>query len=386
MLLGRIGRPLRGLSSSYRLMKIGINATCFNHRPSGARQRFQGIYGALFRQMPTTRFEIFEPRDCRVASWFEGLDNVVAVPSPLPSQGRLERLARGFFYWDRAFSLRRLSLFEGSNLPFVRPKNTPGLLTIHDVRNSFETLGWVGKKFSEWIMRDSIRRASHVITVSETMRQEILAVDDSRPVSVIYNGIDPTPFQAITQEETDSLKIRFSLPSEFLLSVGHFEPRKSYETLIEAVAKGRSGVPLIIVGNDNGTRADIESQIHSWKLGAKVQILSNVSDQDLRSLYRLSRLVVFPSRYEGFGIPILEAMAAGTPLVTSDIPVFKEITQSQGLYFPCGDPSALASAIETGLGSEGERRRLVDYGRERLRDFSFEELARQVESVYRKTS
>ena len=94
-------------------------------------------------------------------------------------------------------------------------------------------------------------------------------------------------------------------------------------------------------------------------------------------------MFVFPSAYEGFGIPILEAMAAGRPMVLSNLRVFREITQDRGIYFPCDDSGAMAHAIEEVLYSSDKRRRLVEYGNSRVQDFSFHSLAAQVESLYR---
>jgi hypothetical protein len=84
-------------------MKVGLNATCLNARPSGAKQRFEGIYGALFRRLPEVEFVIYEPRDCKIADWFKGQLNVTGCPTPIPSTGQWGKLAAALGYWPKAF-------------------------------------------------------------------------------------------------------------------------------------------------------------------------------------------------------------------------------------------------------------------------------------------
>ena len=115
---------------------------------------------------------------------------------------------------------------------------------------------------------------------------------------------------------------------------------------------------LVIVGNDSGERKAIQERIDSAKLSANVTFLSGLSDLEVRCAYKLCSLFVFPSSYEGFGIPILEAMAAGCPMVLSDIPVFREITQDKGVYFPHDDVEAMAAAIDDGTVIQQPARKL----------------------------
>src|SRR5260370_14285993 len=118
-------------------------------------------------------------------------------------------------------------------------------------------------------------------------------------------------------------------------------------------------------------------------LSGCIKVLTNVSDFDVPCIYELCTLFVFPSWYEGFGRPILEAMAARRVMVLSDIPVFREITENKGIYFPPENVEAMALAIEKVLNSESERARLVTYGDRRVMAFTFASVAGQVECLYR---
>jgi glycosyltransferase involved in cell wall biosynthesis len=217
------------------------------------------------------------------------------------------------------------------------------------------------------------------------MKREIAAIEPSATVTTIYNGIDPEPFAA-ANGNVEALSAKYRLPGEFILAVGHLEARKNYVGLIQAVAELRRAgraISLVIVGNDGGARGEIMAETARLGLAGQVTILEGVSDQELQSLYALCTLVAFPSFYEGFGIPLLEAMAARRPLVLSDTPVFRELTEGRGAYFPPDDSGAIAAAIAGILDSPQRQQELVAYGVERIRAFEFARLAGQVEQLYR---
>lgn len=373
-------------------MRIGLNATCFNDRPSGASQRFAGIYGALIARCPDIEFIIYEPRDCRVSEWFGGALNVRAVPTPLPSTGRVGRALAGIGFWNKRLQQDGLDVFEQFHLPLVGNPSCPVVLTIHDARPILAEVPWVKRKLYTRILRSALRRADRVLTVSLTIRGDLLAVEPKASVEVVYNGIDPAAFAPDPDPAAaESTRERLRVPDNFILAVGHLEPRKNYLRLIEAVAHLRASnvdasnveVGLVIVGNDGGEGERIGEFVGRLGLAEQVRLLQGVSHSDLADLYALASLVVFPSTYEGFGIPILEAMAARRPLVLSDIPVFRELTEGRGAYFAPEEPGSIADTIRSVLTQPQRQKALIDYGERRMHDFTFPALARQLEQVYR---
>lgn len=366
-------------------MKVGLNATCFNNRPSGARQRFTGIYGELIKRLPDVEFVVFEPADCNVASWFDGAPNVSSRQTPIPSEGRTERFFSGLRYWPTALLRERFDIFEGFNLPLVSAPSGRTLLTIHDIRRIHSDWGMLERVAYKTVLRNSLSAADHVITVSEAMKNEILGFFSDVPISVLYNGLDAREYDAVSESDRMAVRLKYALPQEFILSVGHLERRKNYLELVDAIAhlrdRGRSCC-LVIIGNDSGERNALDERVAYRGLSDSVKILSGLSDPEVRCVYKLCTLFVFPSSYEGFGIPTLEAMAANCPMVLSNIPVFREITQDRGIYFPPHDAESMASVIEKVLSSSSERARLVEYGSERVRTFTFGSLAAQLERLY----
>ena len=366
-------------------MKVGLNATCLNDRPSGAKQRFIGIYGELVKRLPEVEFVVYEPVDCRVGEWFHGAPNVSLRRTPLQSDQRISKFLGGLNYWRTALPKEKFDLFEGFNIPLVKVPIGKTILTIHDIRGLQSEYGVLRRTAFRAVIGNSLARADHVITVSEAMRQEILSFYPGTPISVVYNGLDTGEFDTVIETDLQTTRRKYQLPQEFVLAVGHYEKRKNYLRLIDAMERlhDRGSLSnLVLIGNDNGERKLIEERIRSANLSGQVQVFSSLSDLEIRCFYKFCSLFVFPSSYEGFGIPILEAMAAGCPMVLSDMPVFREITQDMGVYFAHDDTEAMASAIEKVLTSNSECARLIAYGKERVKDFSFQNLAGQIEQLY----
>lgn len=366
-------------------MRIILNASCLNNRPSGARQRFIGIYNEFFKQNQNDDFVIYESADARMSSWFESADNVSFVQTPLHSEKRLQKIAHGLLYWPTVLKKERADIFECYHLPITKAPTGQTLLTIHDVRDLIFLSG-LDRIIYKNTLNYSFNKANHVITVSETMRQDILQYYPKLNISVIYNGIDTSKYSDISEEEATTFRDKYKLPDNFILSVGHFEHRKNYLKLIEAMAclqKMGTYTYLVIIGNESGQMSAVKEKIAALNLNDYVLIFSGLSDYDVRCFYKLCNLFVFPSAYEGFGIPILEAMAANCPMVLSDIPVFREITENKGVYFPYDDPQAIAETIEKTLTSPIECKRLIEYGKQRVLDFSFKNISNDLTNLYK---
>ena len=366
-------------------MLIGLNATCFSDRPSGAKQRFIGVYRQLFKRMKSHQFVVFESADCDVSSWFDNPENVNFVRTPISDGSRLSRYLQGLRYWRSLQGHFKFDVFEAFHLPQVPSHSRQKFLTIHDVRGLVPGNGGVGRWVYKTVLDRSVNSSDHVITVSRTMQRDLLNLYPDLRCTVIYNGIDIEKFAAVERSHARQVTAKYEIAGDFILAVGHFESRKNYSILVDAMSHlQRKGTQadLVIVGNESGELGQIQERIVSKKLCDKVTILSGLSDNEVICLYRLASLFVFPSIYEGFGIPILEAMAAGCPMVLSDIPVFREITEDQGCYFPHDDPLALANSIKNVLSSHSVKQQLINYGNDRVRDFSFSKISSDLENVY----
>jgi glycosyltransferase involved in cell wall biosynthesis len=370
-------------------VKIGLNATCIGNRASGARQRFLGLYGELVRRMPDSEFVIYEPVDGELAPYFSAAPNVSVQRTPIASAGRVRKLIGGLRFWRPTLRSAALDVFEMFHLPAIKAPTGHTLLTIHDIRGQHPQTRFIERSVHTHSLRHALRLTDHVITVSQAMKDEILEAFPGQAVSVVHNGLAAENLLQPTAQELQLARQKYALPRQFMLAVGHFEARKNYLRLIDAIALLRNRgqeCPLVIVGNDSGMKNHVASRVQAARLDGSVTLLCDLSDIELRCLYQLCSLFVFPSTYEGFGIPILEAMAAGVPMVLSDIPAFCEITEHRGVYFPPDNVESMADAIATVLSSSSERERLIAYGAQRIHSFSYRQLSEQMAQLYRVVS
>jgi len=365
-------------------MKVGLNGTCFNQRPSGAKQRFLGIYSKLFEIMPDDEFVIYEPIDCRVGDWFN-LPNVKSIKTPIPSEGRLKKYFFGMNYWQTSLLKEKFDIFESFNQPIIKAPDGRTIQTIHDIRSISVSKSQIVNLFSKYTHSRSIQKADHVLTVSRAMRNEILDFFPEAKVSYIFNGINAKIFQNLSSDVLEKVKKTFNLPTEFILSVGHFEKRKNYINLVKAINllknKGRN-YNVVIIGNDNGAKKNLEKLIQRYNLSSNIYLFSGLSDTEVISIYSLCSLFAFASNYEGFGIPVLEAMAAKKPMILSDLPVFREITQDQALFFNSQDIDSIASSIDEAMSNTEIFKKFNLNHEKRMCDFDFHNLALQMKDLY----
>lgn len=223
------------------------------------------------------------------------------------------------------------------------------------------------------------------ITVSETMRQVLETLFPGTRSAMLYNGVVLDNFVPRTAEQIAKAQAQFGLTAPYILTVGHLEARKNNVRLVKSMAHLRNlGRPehLVLVGKDHGELPQIERVINELGLKGQVHVLSQVDNESLRRLYQGAALVSLPSLYEGFGIPLIEAMASRCPLITSGIPVFRELTENAGAYYDATDPKDMAGKSAALLRDPAAKQMLIDYGDRRVSDFAFEAIAAGLERIY----
>jgi len=234
----------------------------------------------------------------------------------------------------------------------------------------------------------AVKRSNCILTVSEASKRDILHFFNVAPekIVVVYNAIDDHFWLTPPEEEVARVRERYQLDHQFVLYVGNIKPHKNLVRLIEAFDELRRSGPeelkLLIIGDEISKLPSLRRAVHRHKLHKHVRFLGYVSDGTLRILYRLASLFVFPSLYEGFGLPPLEAMASGTPVVTSNQSSLPEVT---------GDAAVLVDPYDVSSIVDGMRRVLTDpvlaanlrrRGPERAREFSWPRSVQKIRAVY----
>jgi glycosyltransferase involved in cell wall biosynthesis len=235
-------------------------------------------------------------------------------------------------------------------------------------------------------VRGSLRRAARVIAVSEFTRADIIDLYGLDPgkVVAIPNGVDGR-FRPLAEAKM-RVQERFAINRPYMLCVGALQARKNVPLAIEAYSRvmGRgTDCELVVAGGDRGGRLDVLDAILRARLTGRVHLLGHVEDAEMPALYSGAKALLFPSLYEGFGLPALEAMAAGTPVIASNTTGLAEVVGDAGLTVDPRSAEELADAMGRILADAALRERLVAAGLARAREFTWARAAAVTAGVYR---
>jgi glycosyltransferase involved in cell wall biosynthesis len=263
--------------------------------------------------------------------------------------------------------------------------------------NSCE-FGWTLPDATPWLFPDTMKISSRyyytilgrrafnsarlLITDTEASRRDLIRVGAiPSEVHVLYPAPKPVFQQCEDETLLSRVRFRYSLPEEFILFVGTLEPRKNLKRILRALSRARMRdgfePELVIVGRTGWCYDPILSEIDSQGLREHVYLTGHVPDEDLLAIYNMARLLVFPSIYEGFGLPAIEAMACGCPVVTSNRGAQLEITRESAVHCDPEDVESIATAIQTAYCEEELRAQLVSSGLRRAASFSWDRYARE---------
>jgi glycosyltransferase involved in cell wall biosynthesis len=246
-------------------------------------------------------------------------------------------------------------------------------------------MGYAYARGSLWA---ATHQADRVLTVSEASKRDILQYFriPEEKIVVIHNAIDERFNQPPTPEEVERVRERYQLNDPFVLYAGNIKPHKNLERLIEAFhmfrRPGFEQVKLLIIGDEISKYATLRRAVHRHKLHKHVRFFGFVPDQTLAVLYRLAAVFVFPSLYEGFGLPPLEAMASGAPVITSNVSSLPEVVGDAAVLIDPRSPESIADAMRRVLSDDALRLRMIERGLLRARHFSWERSIRRVHEIY----
>ena len=262
------------------------------------------------------------------------------------------------------------------------------VVTIHDLifLRHPEYYHQLDVKIYKWKFHQTVREADRIIAISERTKQDIMELGGvaADRIDVIYQSCSPRYASAVSPQLADEVRSRYQLPERFILSVGSIEARKNIAEAVAALNHLPEDIHLVAVGRPTEYAELVLMSINQSALESRVHFLHNVPDADLQALYQLAEVFVYPSRYEGFGIPIIEAIHSGLPVVAATGSCLEEAGGPDCLYVSPDDEKAMAVAIARVLkGAEGREER-IRRSRDYVRRFEGTDVASQVLEVYRR--
>ncbi|NPA42493.1 MAG: glycosyltransferase family 4 protein [Chlorobi bacterium] len=367
-------------------MRIGYDAKRIFHNTTGLGNYSRHLVRTMARFYPEYTYILYNPKPPRVhrldvqppleerrpRSWWK------YAPSLWRSRGILKNLRRD-----------GIDLYHGlsGELPLgISRTGIPSVLTVHDV------IFW---KFPHWYspadrliytlkLKRALKEASAVVAVSKQTKADLVEMTgiDPERVQVIYQSCDPVFKKDLPPAYLEEVRRKYSLPREdVILYVGTLEPRKNAMTLVKALS--RLPYSAVFVGRMTPYGRQVKKFAESTGMQDRVKFLSGLSLRELAALYRLARVSVYPSIYEGFGIPIIESLYAGTPVITNARGVFREAAGPGGIYLSdVTDPAEMEEKLRWAMTSDlGPLR---EAGLRHVRRFDDDRLAGRWHALYRK--
>jgi glycosyltransferase involved in cell wall biosynthesis len=378
-------------------MRIGIDIRLIGKKRTGDEQVFFNLVKNLAKMDSENEYFLFTDRDpernSELAKEIEKLNlknnfEVVFINSPNRFWWNL---------WALPDYLRRnpVDIFHTQYIaPFWLPKNIKLVLTIHDISFNFfpQFIRKSDLFFLKTLIPRSLRMAAKIIAVSEFTRGEIGKYYQipSEKIAVAPNGVDFETFnQSVGREKLEAARKKYRLPEKFVLYLGTLQPRKNIPILIEGMKillyeYDSKKIKLVIAGNRKSHNFDpkIDETIGKYYLEENMVFPGWIEEEDKPALYKLAQCFVFPSFYEGFGIPILEAMSAGTPVTSSNQKALEEIGNGAILPFDPNDPKKLAENISCILSDANLKDILTNKGAEQAKKFTWQRNAEKTFDIY----
>lgn len=378
-------------------MKIGIDIRLIGKKQTGSEAVFFNLVKNLAQIDHENEYFLFTDRD---PEKHKDLKNEI---EKLKLQNNFEIIfinSPNRFWWN----LWALPNYLGKNpidifhtqyiAPFWLPKNVKLVLTIHDISFNFypQFIKFSDLLFLKMLIPRSLKMAAKIIAVSDFTKKEIKKYYSipAKNIVPIHNGVDFDFFgQKINQEKLESVRQKYNLPKKFILYIGTLQPRKNIPLLIEAVKilvdnHNLRDTELVIAGNRKAHNFDskIDEKIKNYNLQKSVIFPGWVDEKDKPAFYQLAECFVFPSLYEGFGIPIIEAMAAGTPVICSNQPALTEVGRDAILAVDPLNPEKMAAEIYGILTDSTLREKHIEKGRKLARIYSWNKNAEKTLQVY----
>jgi O-antigen biosynthesis alpha-1,3-mannosyltransferase len=370
-------------------MRIGLDGYPLSEPLTGVGHYTLELARSLARNFPRDEFELVSPNPFNPTA-IGGIERD-SIPNLRLTQAKSSSL-RGH-WWSVGLPMyarrARFDLFHGTNFEVPPWKRRRTVLTIHDLSTLLypETHRASAVRRARLRLPIAARIADAIITPTEAVKQEVCERLKVKPgkVTAIHEAPRRT-FSPMTKEETVAIRKRLRIEDEFLLSVGTLEPRKNLLTMLrafaEVITKSSVRPQLVIAGGEGWLIDETLSFINSASLKDRILLTGYLNDEDLRALYSSCRAFVYPSLYEGFGLPPLEAMACGAPVIASRISALQETLGEAAILVGPLDVQTLSRTIVEVLKDERRRTAMAEAGIKHAARFSWDEAARRTHAVY----
>ncbi|MFZ3073452.1 MAG: glycosyltransferase family 1 protein [Thermodesulfobacteriota bacterium] len=370
-------------------MRIGINALyLLPGRVGGTEIYIRNLVRELVKRDLENEYVIFVNRES--AGVFNGIaPSAEIVDCPVRASSRPLRILYEQFILPFQAKRRRLDILfsAGMAAPFICP--VPSIVVVYDLQhvNQPENFPFLYRFFLNAIVYLSAKTSDAVVVISGRVKEDVVkhyGIPHER-VHVVYIGMDPDFFSRVDSEKILAIRKKYSLPERFIFYPASSLPHKNHKRLLDALKilkDAGEDVKLLLTGARDYGCGEIEKKIKELGLEKDVIFLGWLPCEDIPAIYSASEALVYPSLHEGFGMPIVEAMAAGTPVVCSGIEPLGEVASDAALFVDPYDPKKIADAVMTVLNHGAARENLIKKGLKRAKEFTWKKTAENTLKIF----
>jgi glycosyltransferase involved in cell wall biosynthesis len=367
-------------------MKIGFDAKRAFNNSAGLGNFSRNSINALSHQFPTDRYFLFNPENRRLL--YTAPNNSTEIRPGSLLWKALKNVWRSFKISKIAKEVK-LDVYHGLSheLPLgIEKTGIKMVVTIHDLiyLRHPEYYQAIDRKIYDRKFRHACKVADRIHAISEQTKQDLMKyfwIPEER-ITVIYQSVNPVFFERVDTARKQELRKKYQLPKKFILSVGTVEPRKNLLGLLEGMVQSKSYVPLVVVGKLTDYHHKVQKFIEADLNRLQVLFLSRIQDDELAVIYQMADVLVYPSHYEGFGLPVAEAQASGCPVITSNTSSLPEAGGDAALYVDPEKPEEIGKALKTLLADQALKKSLIAKGKLNAQRFTAGNFAVQLKQLY----
>ncbi|RZK63538.1 MAG: glycosyltransferase family 1 protein [Pedobacter sp.] len=368
-------------------LRIGFDGKRAANNLTGLGNYSRSLIEALSKQFPETQYLVYSPKvksSRQIDAFFEAENIKLKLP------------INGTFLWRSLNILKdllrdKVQVFHGLSheIPFaIQHTKIKSIVTIHDLifLRYPQYYKFIDRKLYEWKSRSACKRADRIIAISEKTKADIIEFYGINPekIEVIYQSCDDSFKTAFPQTTLDKIRTTYKLPQKYLLNVGTIENRKNLKLIVQALKDVNEEYKLVVIGKKTAYFKEVEKEIKLLGLSNRIIFLTNIPFEDLPGIYQMASVFVYPSFYEGFGIPIIEALYSGIPTIAASGSCLEEAGGPDSIYVNPNDPEGLSTAITRVLSSSTLQNEMKEKGLEFVQKFNSPLVTRQLMNCYQK--
>lgn len=376
-------------------MKIGFDAKRVMQNFTGLGNYSRYVIESLYHHYPEHEYILYAPNPASSSRAKTFLERNARLQESCPEHG-WKHFGSPWRVWGVTSQLERdgVDIFHGlsNELPLnIREAgNVRSVVSLHDLifLRYPQYYHRIDRQIYAYKFRRACEQADRIIAISECTKQDIISffgIPEER-ITVIYQGCDEAFAQCPPEQKRQEVKQKYALPDRYILNVGSIEERKNVLQAVKALPELPEEIHLVIVGRRTPYTAMVEEFVREHKLEKRVRILNSIPFADLPSIYRLAEVFVYPSRFEGFGIPILEAIHSGLPVVATTGSCLEEAGGPDALYVHPDDTGAMQEALSRLCADPDLRDTLATRSLRHAEKFSARQQATELMEVYKALS